>query len=76
MSCLLAGTVGLALYRGLYINMRERAKSPLVMLVASLGILLAISAFISIVFESAPRPLPEAFGSSPWTIGGATHQGV
>ena len=74
-SCLLAGTVGLALYRGLYINMRERAKSPLVMLVASLGILLAISAFISIVFESAPRPLPEAFGSSPWTIGGANIKG-
>ena len=74
-SCLLAGTVGVALYRGLYINMRERAKSPLVMLVASLGILLAISAFISIVFESAPRPLPEAFGSSPWTIGGANIKG-
>ena len=38
-SCLLAGTVGLALYRGLYVYMRERARSPLIMLVASLGIL-------------------------------------
>ena len=74
-SCLLAGAVGLALYRGLYINMRQRAKSPLIMLVASLGILLAISAFITIVFQSAPRPLPEAFGSSPWTIGGANIKG-
>ena len=58
-SCLLAGTVGLALYRGLYVYMRERARSPLIMLVASLGILLAITAAITIVFESAPRTLPE-----------------
>ena len=74
-SCLLAGVVGLALYRGLYMQMRERARSPLVMLVASLGILLAITAFIIVVFQSAPRPLPEAFGSTPWTIGGANIKG-
>ena len=75
MSCLLAGTVGLALYRGLYVYMRQRANSPLIMLVASLGILLAITAFITIVFRSAPRPLPEAFGSDPWTIAGANIKG-
>ena len=74
-SCLLAGCVGLALYRGLYVYMRQRARSPLIMLVASLGILLALSAFISIVFESAPRPLPDPFGSVPWTIGGAFIKG-
>ena len=74
-SCLLAGAVGLALYRGLYVYMRQRARSPLIMLVASLGILLAIAAFITIVFQSAPRPLPEAFGSAPWTIGGANIKG-
>ena len=74
-SCLLAGTVGLALYRGLYAYMRQRARSPLIMLVASLGILLAIAAFIVIVFESAPRPLPEAFGSAPWKIAGARIKG-
>ncbi len=74
-SCLLAGTVGLALYRGLYVYMRQRANSPLIMLVASLGILLAITAFITIVFRSAPRPLPEAFGSDPWTIAGANIKG-
>ena len=74
-SCLLAGSVGLALYRGLYVYMRERARSPLIMLVASLGILLAITAFITIVFQSAPRPLPEAFGSAPLTIGGANIKG-
>ena len=74
-SCLLAGTVGLALYRGLYVYMRQRARSPLVMLVATLGILLVISAFIVILFQSAPRPLPEPFGSEPWAIGGAYIKG-
>ena len=70
-SCLLAGVVGLALYRGLYVYMRERARSPLVMLVATLGILLAMTALTVIVFQSAPRPLPDAFGSQPWKIAGA-----
>lgn len=74
-SCLLAGSVGLALYRGLYTYMRQRSRSPLIMLVASLGILLALSAFISIVFQSAPRPLPDPFGSVPWTIWGANIKG-
>ena len=74
-SCLLAGAVGLALYRGLYMRMRERARSPLVMLVASLGVLLAITAFTTVVFQSAPRPLPETFGSDPWTVGGASIKG-
>ena len=74
-SCLLAGSVGLALYRGLYVRMRQRSRSPLIMLVASLGILLALSASISIVFESAPRPLPDPFGSVPWTLGGAYIKG-
>ena len=70
-SCLLAGAVGVALYRGLYVYMRQRARSPLVMLVASLGILLSVAAFITIIFQSAPRALPTAFGSAPWTLAGA-----
>ena len=74
-SCLLAGTIGLAFYRGLYVYMRQRARSPLIMLVASLGILLAITAATAIVFESAPRTLPEAFGSDPWTIWGGNIKG-
>ena len=45
------------------------------MLVASLGILLAIAALIVIVFQSAPRPLPDAFGSAPWNIAGARIKG-
>ena len=74
-SCLLAGAVGLALYRGLYVYMLERARSPLIMLVASLGVLLALTAATTIVFEATPRPLPDAFGSDPWTIGGANIKG-
>ena len=74
-SCLLAGVVGLALYRGLYSYMRERARSPLVMLVATLGILLAMTALTIIVFQSAPRPLPDTFGSQPWKIAGANLKG-
>ena len=74
-SCLLAGAVSVALYRGLYVYMRLRAKSPLIMLVASLGILLAITAITTIVFRAAPRPLPEAFGSDVWTIAGANIKG-
>ncbi len=75
MSCLVAGTVGVALYRGLYVSMRRRARSPLIMLVASLGVLLAITAATAIVFESAPRPLPRAFGSEPWTLWGGNIKG-
>ena len=74
-SCLLAGMVSLALYRGLYVYMRERARSPLIMLVATLGILLAITAFITIIFQSAPRPLPDSFGSAPWKIADANIKG-
>ncbi|MDE2968587.1 MAG: branched-chain amino acid ABC transporter permease, partial [Chloroflexota bacterium] len=74
-SCLLAGCVGLGLYRGLYVTLRNRARSPLIMLVASMGILLAISATITIVFESAPRPLPPAFGSGPIEFGGGNIKG-
>ena len=45
------------------------------MLVASLGILLAITASTTIVFQSAPRPLPDAFGAAPLTIAGANIKG-
>ena len=51
------------------------SRSPLIMLVATLGILLAITAATSIIFESNPRPLPEAFGSAPWTILGSNIKG-
>ena len=45
------------------------------MLVATLGILLAFSALIVIVFEPTPRPLQEPFGNEPWNIAGASIKG-
>ncbi len=74
-SCLLAGMVGLAFYRGLYVRIIQRTRSRLIMLVASLGVLLALTALTIIVFESAPRPLPDVFGNTPWEVGGATIKG-
>ena len=68
---LLAGACSLALYRGLYFYMRRRARSPQIMLVGSLGVLLTIQAFISIVFSPDARPIAEPFGSTPWLIGGS-----
>ena len=66
-----AGATGLALYRGLYFYLRRRASSPLTMLVGSLGVLLCVTALISIVFSPDGRPLPPPFGTTPWSIGGA-----
>jgi branched-chain amino acid transport system permease protein len=68
--CLLAGAFSLALYRGLYFYMRRRARSPLIIMVGSLGVLLAIQAFISIIFSPDARPVAAPFGSTPWLIGG------
>ncbi len=75
-ACLLAGTAGLAIYRGLYVRMRRQARSPLVMLVASLGILLSMNALIGIIFGTSARPLPAVIGSeTTWIIGGAFIKG-
>ena len=72
MGALLAGASGLAIYRGVYFYLRRQARSPLVTLVASLGLLLSITAFISIIFSPDGRPLAAPFGSVPWAFGGAT----
>ena len=71
MGALFGGATGLALYRGIYFYMRRRARSPLVMLVGSLGILLAMTAFISIIFSPDGRPLAPPFGTDAWSLGGA-----
>jgi len=71
MGAMLAGACGLAIYRGIYFYLRRQARSPLVMLVGSLGLLLSITAFISIIFSPDGRPLMEPFGAVPWSFGGA-----
>lgn len=67
-----AGATGMALYRGLYFYLRRRASSPLIMLVGSLGVLLSLTALVSIVFSPDGRPLPPPFGTDPWRFGGAS----
>ena len=71
MGATLAGASGLAIYRGVDFYLRRQARSPLVMLVGSLGFLLSITAFISIVFSPDGRPLAQPFGTVPWSLAGA-----
>ena len=71
---LLAGALGLALYRGVYVHIIQflrGAKSNLGVLVGSLGLLLALTAFISIIFSPGGKTLPDPFGTVSWQIGGA-----
>lgn len=65
---IIAGIIGLALYRGLYFQLRRRARSPLIMIVASLGVLLFLQATISVIFTVQALPLPKPFGASPIEI--------
>lgn len=71
-SCLLAGAVSVALYRGLYTFILMRARSTLIMLVATLGVLLTITAILTIIFSNTTHPLPASFGNNLITLGGAT----
>ncbi len=71
-SCLLAGAVSLALYRGLYAFILIRARSTLIMLVATLGVLLTITAILVMVFSNTTHPLPASFGNNLLTLSGAT----
>ena len=68
---LLAGAMGLALYRGVYVYVLSGARSGLGVLVGSLGILLALTAFTSVIFSPSGKTLPTTFGSHSWEIGGA-----
>ena len=63
-----SGCIGLILYRGLYYYLRRRARSPLIMIVASLGVLLMLQALITIIFNVSPRAFPDPFGDSPITV--------
>ena len=68
---LLAGAMGLALYRGVYVYILSGARSSLGVLVGSLGILLALTAFTSVIFSPSGKSLPDSFGSRSLEIGGA-----
>lgn len=66
-----AGCISLALYRGFYYYLRRRARSPMIMIVASLGIMLAMQAAISVIFTPQPQRLPDPFGIEPVEFLGA-----
>lgn len=68
---LLAGALSLAFYRGIFVHIVGATRSNLGVLVGSLGILLALTAFISVIFSPAGKSLPDPFGSDSWEIGGA-----
>ncbi len=65
-----AGILGLALYRGLYFYLRRRARSPLTMIVSSLGVMLALQAVISLIFTVQPQVLPRPPGSATILLAG------
>ncbi len=68
LSVIIAGFIGLSLYRGLYYYLRRRARSPLIMIVCSLGVLLLLQAVISIIFSQQPQPFPVPFGANSITV--------
>lgn len=68
----LSGAIGLLLYRGLYIYIRRGVRSPLVPLVASIGVQLTAIAVISMIFTPDSHVLPQSFGTAPWQFGGAS----
>lgn len=60
---LLAGLVGYGLDKFIYLPLRKRKASNMVLLVASLGVFTAIQAFIAILFTSQFQTLSRNFGS-------------
>lgn len=68
---LLAGALSLAIYRGIFVHIIGATRSNLGVLVGSLGLLLALTAFISVIFSPAGKALPDPFGSDSWEIAGA-----
>ena len=62
---LLVGCLSLVLYRGLFYHLRKRARSPMIMLVASLGVMIMLIALIVIVFTAQAHDLPDPFGTDP-----------
>jgi len=68
---LLAGFLGLGLYRWVFIYILKGTRSNMGVLVGSLGLLLAFTAIKSVIFTPAGKTLPDTFGSSSIVIGGA-----
>jgi branched-chain amino acid transport system permease protein len=71
---LLAGVVGLAIERTVYLPLRKRRASNMVLLVASLGGLTVIQAVISLLFSSDPQVLESGIPPIYVVFGGVVTQ--
>ncbi|MEI8328244.1 MAG: branched-chain amino acid ABC transporter permease [Candidatus Taylorbacteria bacterium] len=60
---LIAGTIGLIVYKSVYSKLRERKSSGMVLMVAALGVLTALQAIIAILFTSQFQTLSQSAGS-------------
>ena len=73
---LLAGFLGWALDRAVYVPLRKRKASNMVMLVASLGAFTVIQAVIAMLFTSQFQTLSNFAGGKVYSIGGAAITGT
>ena len=60
---LIAGTIGLIVYKSVYSKLRERKSSGMVLMVAALGVLTALQAIIAILLTSQFQTLSQSAGS-------------
>jgi branched-chain amino acid transport system permease protein len=60
---LLAGAIGLLIYRLVYAPLRERKSSGMVLLVAALGVMTALQSIVAILFTSQFQTLSRSAGS-------------
>ena len=69
------GCISLVLYRGIFYYLRRRARSPMIMLVASLGVMITLIALVVILFSPQAQDLPDPFGTEPISMLGGSVKG-
>ncbi len=69
------GCISLVLYRGIFYYLRRRARSPMIMLVASLGVMIMLIALVVIIFTAQAHDLPDPLGTEPISLLGGSVKG-
>ncbi len=69
------GCISLVLYRGIFFYLRRRARSPMIMLVASLGVMITLIALVVIIFTAQAHDLPDPLGTDPINMLGGSVKG-
>ena len=69
------GCISLVLYRGIFYYLRRRARSPMIMLVASLGVMITLIALVVIIFTAQAHDLPDPLGTEPISMLGGSVKG-